>query len=216
MNNILHTSIILAKNEEQYFLSNVNYVHSSKEELFSIINNNKFIFRQINNAFLLDTLFLPITDIIEINGPDFDGIEWLDFYQKETLKSFYNGIDNPSEDLKLIRLKISTLEQKNTIKKIFHTSSILDDIQISDVYHNILNIQDTDYFDFLQDIILLTDDLFMNDIMLNEFNNKEDDKEFGVLFKTITRNNLSFLNENNELELNKNSTVLTLIPIQIK
>lgn len=205
------SDIILCKNDEGYFISNVNYIESNKEEMFKIINNNKFSFKKIISPQILNHTTFSISNIIDLKfeGNSINTIEFLNEAQKLSLESFY--LDTKFEDEKyyLLKLKIKNNDSKEHLRRISFNSKIQDESIISDVYNNILNIQNVDYFNFVNSIIFITNNVFFNEIDLVEFNEKK--ISFDIVFQSITKQVPSFFKGDGSIDLKSNISILVLI-----
>lgn len=202
MENILKTSFVILKEENDYFISNINYIESSKEELFEILNNGKYVLRQIKEPLLLDELKLEIIDMAIIEEiDDVESIEWLNNYQKKTILPIIEDKNN----YKVLNLKIKNIKERNKLKKIFLNSEFIEEINISDVYRNILNVQNNDYFDFVENLFLCIDNFEITNEELVDFNKKENKNKYKIMMKVISKINPSTYVEDTGLLVKENN-----------
>lgn len=210
MKGLFGTSIMMCKGSDDYFITNVNYIEMSKEDYFSIINNDRFLFKRMNNIETLNSQKLRILDIANLGSDSFEQIEWLSQPQVNTLKGFVEDNPRVSEDgYYLLNLEIMKEETKEVLKRLSFSSDIGDHSVVSNIYSNILNIQTNDYFEYLDRLILVTDNLHVNENDLVDYVN--DKIELNVEFRTITKTVSSSMDEEGGYELNRPSTIFVLM-----
>jgi len=200
---------MLFKGEEHYYISNVNYIELNKEEYFEIINDNKFLMKKLRNVEALNNQKLGIMNIVNLATDNLDMVDWLSNPQIDTLRDFMKT--NPivgEEGYYLLNLKIDSEKTKEVLKKISFSSKVEDPNIVVNIYSNILNIQTNDYFDYLDRVVLVTNNLHINENNLVDYMN--DKITMSVEFKTITKSVPSSLSKENGYELNSPSTIFVL------
>lgn len=209
MKDLFSTSIMICKSDKSYYISNVNYVEMNKEDYFKIINDNKFIFKKVNNLEVLNGQKLKVLKIVNLATDNLGLVDWLNDNQKDTLQDYMaKHPETEEEGYYLFNLEIIKEKTKEALKKISFSSKIEEQSLVANIYSNILNIQTTEYFEYLNRIILLTNNIHINENDLVDYMN--DKINLNIEFRTITKRLGSKYTEEEGYVLKNPSTIFVL------